>query len=76
MSPEKIILPIHLCREQHDVLAHSAIRALVRKGVISREDITVEMAQQGVPGEWAALLFQYIQQMPIDDDAPIPPARI
>lgn len=61
---ERLVQPSELNQEQINVLAVSAVRALVRKGLIERSDLTVEISQQGVPAEWAYLLFRYISQMP------------
>jgi hypothetical protein len=66
---ERTIQPSEFNQTQINILAFSAIRALVRKGIISPEEITTEMMQQGVPAEWAMLLTKYIGQMPVGDNS-------
>jgi hypothetical protein len=65
---EKIVQPSDLNQQQINILAVSAIRALIRKGYIQKEDITVEISQQGVPADWALLIFEYVRQMPVENN--------
>lgn len=62
---------IQLSQLQINILICSSIRALVRNGTLTKESITAEISQQGVPPELAFLLWQYIQEIPMfSEDEP------
>jgi hypothetical protein len=67
---EKIVPPSDLHPQQINILLVSAVRALIRKGLIQKEELLAEVAQQGVPEDWAFLISKYVEQLPIGDNHP------
>lgn len=53
-----------LNQTQFNILTVSLARALIRSGTIQSEDLIAEIAQQGVPAEWAFGLVKLIEEMP------------
>lgn len=56
--------PNNLSQTQLNILSVSALRCLIRQGVLQKEDIIAEMSQQGVPAEWAYPIVEFIQSLP------------
>lgn len=65
---EPLVNPGDLHDKHFDILALAALRAMVRKGLLQREDITTEMMQLGVSFDWAEPLIKLVQQMPDGGD--------
>lgn len=53
-----------LNQKHFNILMISTLRSLIRKGIITKEDIVVEIAQQGVPAEWAISLVSLVNSLP------------
>lgn len=56
--------PNSLNQTQINILSVSAIRCLIRQGVLKKEDVVAEISQQGVPAEWAYPIIKLIESLP------------
>ncbi|MFJ5429881.1 hypothetical protein ACIPUP_12020 [Pectobacterium actinidiae] len=51
--------------KHYEILAVSVVSCLVRKGLLDREEIMSEVAQQGVPAEWAKPIHDLMLALPV-----------
>ncbi|KHS74327.1 hypothetical protein RC79_08870 [Pectobacterium brasiliense] len=51
--------------KHYEILAISVVSCLVRKGLLDIEEIMSEVAQQGVPAEWAKPIYDLMLALPV-----------
>ncbi|MEI7194031.1 hypothetical protein WCT98_20555 [Pectobacterium brasiliense] len=51
--------------KHYEIIAISVVSFLIRKGFLDREEIMSEVAQQGVPAEWAKPIYDLMLALPV-----------